>query len=501
MIKLLLLFTLFLISTTSNAASFNCDQANTTVEKLICKDVNLSELDNLLDATYTNLRKDSKLENDKFLMSDQNHWLKNVRNRCADTLCLTEAYKLRIDTLDPFADKNITCEKMRKYPQKIFTDQIDLGSGHNSPIEVDYTCPESLSSQGFLKKLLELGDTIRSEVGPQMCMGSIMHAHWRFYHFDLTLAGIAPQELLKQSDYSTADKLLNDYFKQWSNKSTYNRQLYQDFSKEYDQSLIKLSDYYQSKFGAATQSAKDMAAKALLIVLRNAAGDFPHADYKPMSKIVSVASNPDSTGSNLKSALSVNEQSLTNLEIYQALQAALLNNRSSEYISILADKLTSDDFNDLGNEGEPLLSFALQSPKNLRLLLSKGVPVNAENDFGKTALFYAIGLNNLEAVEILLKNKADVNHTYKSAVDLRNDNNRIDECIYPNLGHTLRSPLMHAAQNADVKMLKLLINNGAKLNITDELGFNALDYAVLGKNIQNQNYLKSLGLSPMPKAA
>lgn len=456
MIKSLLLFTLFIISISANAASFNCDQANTVVERLICNDAKLSELDSLLDATYAYLRKDIKPENDKLLISEQKHWLKNVRNRCTDTSCLTVAYKSRIDQLDPFADKNITCEKMRKYPQKIFTDQIDLGSGGMSPVEVNYSCPESLYSQDFLKKLLVLGDTIRSEVGPQMCMGSIMHAHWRYYLFDLTLAGFAPQVLLKQSDHYTTDKLLNDYFKQWSDKSTYNHQLYQDFSKEYDQSLIKLSDYYRSRFGASTQSAKEMATKALLIVLRNAAGSFPHGDYKLMSKIVSVASNPDSTGNNLKSALSVNEQSLTNLEIYQALQAALLNNRSSEYISLLTDKLTSDDFNYLGNEGEPLLSFALQSPKNLRLLLSKGVPVNAENDFGKTALFYAIGLNNLEAVELLLKNKADVNHTYKSAVDLRTDNNRIDECIYPNLGHTLRSPLMHAAQNADVNMLKLL---------------------------------------------
>ncbi|MEH1010730.1 ankyrin repeat domain-containing protein [Campylobacter concisus] len=44
---------------------------------------------------------------------------------------------------------------------------------------------------------------------------------------------------------------------------------------------------------------------------------------------------------------------------------------------------------------------------------------------------------------------------------------------------------MHAAAHATPEILKLLIDNGADMNATDDAGFNALDYAIKDKNEKN----------------
>ena len=53
---------------------------------------------------------------------------------------------------------------------------------------------------------------------------------------------------------------------------------------------------------------------------------------------------------------------------------------------------------------------------------------------------------------------------------------------------------MHAAQNSDVQMLTMLLRAGAVLGAADELGYNALDYAGMGRAKDNDRYLRSLGL-------
>jgi ankyrin repeat protein len=179
------------------------------------------------------------------------------------------------------------------------------------------------------------------------------------------------------------------------------------------------------------------------------------------------------------------------VQIYKALRAALLVNKPKEYLAILMENLSAEDLAAFGHDAEPLLAFALNNHDNLRFLLDRQVPVDAANDFGKTALFYAIGVNDLEAVDILLRNKADVNHAYKSAAELRRNG---DACIYPNLEHTKRTPLMHAAQHGDVALLKLLIKSGANLNALDDLGNDALAYAREAHENKNEVFLKSFKL-------
>lgn len=507
-ISLLFLFA-YVTCAQVQAASFNCDHAHSKPEKLICDHEELSELDTHLGEAYSTAKQNASAGEAKRLRREQLQWLRKIRNRCADAACLLATYKGRLNELDPFADKQLTCDEMKKFPERIFSDGIDLGSGSGSPIDVDYGCPESLSQQKFLQKLLDLAEQIRRDGGPQICSGTIVHALWRYYHFSLAEAGFSPRKLLSNTtsarvgiDWNAfAREDGNDektrvfrYFKQWSERSLFNLRLYSDFTTEFNRVLPRLSKHYEQKFRLSRSDAQSAAKNALMLVVQRAAGSFPSDNLEPDSALVQLARDSQATPSDYRRALGDDmgeRNQYTEEDVYQALIVALIHNRPLPIVSALTERLSPETLQRPDESKEPLLSFALGYQQNLKYLLSKKAPVNAANDFGKTALFYAIGSSNHEAVETLLKYGANVNHAYKSGKELRPDD---DECTYAGLNHTGRTPLMHAAQNSDVQMLKILVQARPRLDVSDDLGFNALDYAVLGKNKDNEIYLRSLGL-------
>ncbi len=83
------------------AASFDCTKAATWVEKAICADPELSQLDVDLNRYYlvaTNALEESRT----CLKADQLQWLKTVRNACKEKECLKAAYLNRLSELDGF---------------------------------------------------------------------------------------------------------------------------------------------------------------------------------------------------------------------------------------------------------------------------------------------------------------------------------------------------------------------------------------------------------------
>jgi uncharacterized protein len=100
------------LASAASAQSFDCKKAQTRVEKLVCADARLSELDEHLGRYYAAGR--TELEGAaSCLQSDQAQWLKSVRDACANEACLTTAYLNRLGELDALqpgatAIKNIT---------------------------------------------------------------------------------------------------------------------------------------------------------------------------------------------------------------------------------------------------------------------------------------------------------------------------------------------------------------------------------------------------------
>lgn len=102
MIRLLLLLCAALLSAPATAQvtptpGFDCNQAYTTAEHLICADAALALADHELGLWYRAVQK--KSNRPASLREDQRRWLREVRDACLNADCLRQAYRSRTDTL------------------------------------------------------------------------------------------------------------------------------------------------------------------------------------------------------------------------------------------------------------------------------------------------------------------------------------------------------------------------------------------------------------------
>ena len=88
------------VSSAAQAASFDCAKAGTPVEKMICGNSRLSELDEHLGRYYGAARA-ALGRAQTCLATTQRDWLRGVRNPCRDAACLERAYLARLAELDP----------------------------------------------------------------------------------------------------------------------------------------------------------------------------------------------------------------------------------------------------------------------------------------------------------------------------------------------------------------------------------------------------------------
>lgn len=102
---ILIIFGWFALGMPAQAASFDCGKATTKVEKLICADAALSKLDEELSATYKTALQDEKQA--EIIRHTQQQWLKE-RNGCPDVACVMHAYEMRLASLAPSEDKQVT---------------------------------------------------------------------------------------------------------------------------------------------------------------------------------------------------------------------------------------------------------------------------------------------------------------------------------------------------------------------------------------------------------
>ncbi len=95
--RLAVLAALLLPLQAAQATSFDCTKAKQPSEKTICKDKNLSSLDELLAITFNKAL--TSATNKPALTTQQRAWL-SERNLCAkDIPCLKAAYKARLTSL------------------------------------------------------------------------------------------------------------------------------------------------------------------------------------------------------------------------------------------------------------------------------------------------------------------------------------------------------------------------------------------------------------------
>lgn len=106
--KIIWTFTCILIAVSAHAASFDCAKASTKVERMICKDKDLSHLDDTLSRAYTHALGQST--DTRNLRREQHHWLSKVRNSCKDATCIRDAYSKRIAELESHSSPSNTAD-------------------------------------------------------------------------------------------------------------------------------------------------------------------------------------------------------------------------------------------------------------------------------------------------------------------------------------------------------------------------------------------------------
>lgn len=376
--------------------------------------------------------------------------------------------------------------------KNILNQKFDL-SDQNIINKID-NCKESLKNTIFTKDLYKISNEIR---GSNSSCSGISYLP-KLTEFNLLLLKISIDPLTYQKELERKTNLekkyqeLNTYFKYWAYQSIGNFRLYQSFWQKYNNALEPLENYYQKTFNLDKTTSFFLAKQALNEFLNWAVGETKIIkDILPISKTLE---NKNCNESCLKQFIYTNNPSRTELTI--ALRSALLNQRNTTIIQTLLDFGANLD------EGyESAIFYALENYQNTKFLIERGANVNQSNAFGKTPLFYAIEFQEKDIIELLLNNKADVNHKYinnneKLALSANIESNTPYFITFCALEHTSKNVLMHAAAYGNTEILKLLVQKGVKLFEKDDLGFNALDFALAAKKEENAKYLKSLGLKP-----
>ncbi|EDP7149666.1 hypothetical protein GN620_05375 [Campylobacter jejuni] len=334
----------------------------------------------------------------------------------------------------------------------------------NKSSNLDYlniasSCKESLKNQDFTKKLYAISNEIR---GSNSSCNGVAYLP-KLQQFDFLLLKIAIDPIAYQKTLDTPENLekkydiLKSYFRYWAYQSIGNFRLYKAFWKEYNNAIEPLEKYFESNFNFDKGSNIYYTSNALNEFLNWAVGETKI--YKDISPLAKIMSNKNYSVSYIQDFIFSNNPNQDDLTI--ALQAVLLNQRKKKILELLIR------FGARIDEGyESAIFYALESYENTNFLIQNGANVNQKyiNNNEKLALSANIGSNTPYFITF---------------------------CA---LEHTSKNVLMHAAAYGNVEILKLLISKGANFNTVDDLGFNALDFALSAGKKENADYLKSLGL-------
>lgn len=370
------------------------------------------------------------------------------------------------------------CDEIALNPNKFFSDNSNF-----MLINKDTTCIDMVKNLEPLEKLTYEIRGVNVD-----CDGSNALLFWQKFRFEILKALMAP-EIYKKTlpNAKIADDMTNknrEYFKIWSLKSLYNRLKFDEFNSFYQVAVPMLVDYYENSYDKA--SAIYYANRVANEFLNAAVGSFKHKEN--LSELERLILNPKFDKNELISYLYTHPQT----GLSRALKIAILENKDTQFLSVLVEFGAN-----LNSGHESAIFYALKNLETLKFLLQNGANVNYKNSFGKTPLFYAAEFMDENLVNLLLEKGANPNaliiSSYeKSALD------SVGSGYLPfslcGLNHTSKNLLMHAAKYSNLAIVKTLIKNGARVDLVDDMGFSAIDYARFNSDKSVYEYFKILDL-------
>ena len=146
-----------------------------------------------------------------------------------------------------------------------------------------------------------------------------------------------------------------------------------------------------------------------------------------------------------------------------------LSQNSAKIMQMIIDKVDKKLIND-SLEGKTPLIIAVGNSyiDTSKIIIENGANINAVDIEGWSALSYAVNNGDIEIAKLLLENKAKIK----------------DELLI-----AIKSPIVESRIN----IMKLLIENGANVNYTDENGFNPLNIAIESGDMELTKFLITNG--------
>jgi len=180
------------------------------------------------------------------------------------------------------------------------------------------------------------------------------------------------------------------------------------------------------------------------------------------------------------------------------IQAGIDENRAKQIYIFIAGKIGVDPADELANLSKRFnFMETIETPaeqiKNLFLaiktgnlqkvqsLIEHGVDVNSKNDYGYSALSWAIGWRELKIAKLLLDNGADVNYILPDT-EHRN---------YVGMSLLMSIIENHQALPKSVDAVRLLLDAGADVNAKDQNNKTVLDYAIHWKGNEIINMIQA----------
>lgn len=373
------------------------------------------------------------------------------------------------------------CDRLKSGDERLFLNReffYDL-------VDSDFACEDE-----FMRPFFDIAILIR---GINVdCEGQKAIDDLQNFKFQISKAMFAPRLFAQNLPDTNASEVAlqksRDGLKFWAYKSLSSFELYNKFNEIYKESVPNLVQFYKNfhKFNddEAIFFANKTANEFLKFITQNYKGNLR------LSKLESFVANKNLTPNALAEFLY--SQNFTLADLTNALNIALLENLDDEIVKILIARGAN-----VNSGNESAIFSALRNKNKVKLLLLNGAQVNYKNSFGKTPIFYAVEFDDYAMSELLASNGADLNAKYISNHEktaLLGSNSFPFYVKFCGINHTSRTLLMHAAQKSSLKIVKFLIANGVDLSASDDLGYNALDYAILGGRDENAQYLRKLGL-------
>ena len=235
--------------------------------------------------------------------------------------------------------------------------------------------------------------------------------------------------------YYAYDERMLKYVETWGYLDVWNHREYQTYLNHFQPAINALAAYYRNVFNVPEKAVKHRAQK-VFEEITGAHFMIPH-QYEPGSYVYHFGSDQYAElkirmldGEPLDSLLSAFEEKSAAVGVFPIDDAV-------EHPQLLKRRVDGDGGRDI---------------------------INSRNGWGKTPLMVAAHMNRPDSVKILLQAGADPNLQTTT----------MSEC-----GLTIergdRTALMYAAENADVDVIRLLVEAGAKLDAKDSLG-SGVDY-------------------------